>query len=310
VHLDLNPKQMKAFYYAAKHLSLTRASEELFVTQQAVAMQLKCLEGYLGTPLFLRKNKRLELTEAGSLLYVYAERMMRAVLEAQEALDDMTRTRGILRIGTTKTLARYLMPSYILLFQQRRPEIHLQLSDGTSRELMEGVLSGRLDLAVVGRVDYDPNLDFMPIPGREADELLLIVAPEHPLCLLDAVGLNQLTDEGFILLTRGSGTRSTLERALDELGLKLNVILEAGNPDFIKDLVRKGLGVTVLSRISVEDDVRRETLAAVPFRDGGLHVELDVLFLRGGFRRPAISQFLAFLEDRPLLASESAFAST
>ena len=181
MHLDLNLKQLKVFYYAAKHLSLTRAAEELFVTQPAVAMQLKSLEAHLQTALFIRKNNRLELTEAGSLCSGTLSEWSTSPMKPNGPCMDLKQTTGaILRIGATKTLARHLMPSYIPRFQELHPEIHIQLGDGSSRELMDSVLEGRIDLAIVGRVAYEPDLDFMPFPGHEADELMLTVMPESP----------------------------------------------------------------------------------------------------------------------------------
>ncbi len=299
MHLDLNLKQLKVFYYAAKHLSLTRAAEELYVTQPAVAMQLKSLEAHLQTPLFHRKNNRLELTEAGSLLFGYAERMVHIALEAEQALIDLRQTTGtMLRVGTTKTLARYLMPSYIPHFREQHPEIHIQLGDGNSKELMQSVLAGRIDLAIVGRVPYDPEVDFLPFPGHEADELLLIVAPDHPLAGKESVRLAKVSGESFILLPRGSGTRQTVERAAAERGVHLRVLLEAGSPDFIKDLIERHVGLSILSQVSIDEEVRRGTLAGVHFSDGGLYVNLDILLPKDRIRRPAVSAFLGFLEQR------------
>ena len=310
MHLDLNLKQLKVFYYAAKHLSLTRAAEELFVTQPAVAMQLKSLEAHLQTALFVRKNNRLELTEAGSLLFRYSERMVQIAHEAERALIDLKQTTGaILRIGATKTLARHLMPSYIPSFQELHPEIHIQLGDGSSRELMDSVLAGRIDLAIVGRVAYEPDLDFLPFPGHEADELMLTVTPSHPFATRQRVTLTQISGESFIMLQQGSGTRQTVERAAQERGVHLRVLLEAGSPDFIKDLILKGVGLSILSIVSFDDEVRQGTLVGVPFSDGGLHVNLDILLPKGGVRRPAVSAFLNYLEQREAAAPRGSIAA-
>lgn len=309
MHLDLNLKQVKVFYYVAKHLSLTRAAEELFVTQPAVAMQVKSLEAHLQTALFIRRNNKLELSEAGSLLFPYAERMMQLAFEAEQALLDLKQTPGtILRIGTTKTWARYLMPSYILLFQKQNPGMHIQLDDGSSEEMMATVLAGRNHLAIIGRVAHDPGLEFLPFPGHETDELMLCVPPSHHLAGRREVRLKELEGEPFILRQRGSGTRHTIDRAAEELGVQLHVLLEAGSPEFIKDLVRKGVGVSILTYLSIEEEIRRGNLAGISLAEGGLHVNLDIVLPKEGFHRPAVRTFLHFLEQQRQATAAGAIA--
>lgn len=298
MHFDLNLKQLKVFYYVAKNLSFTRAAEELFVTQPAVTMQVDALERHYGTRLFTREKKSLALTEAGSLLFSYAERIMMLAFEADQSLLNLrAHPRGVLHIGTTKTWARVLMPSYILGFQERFPDIHLSLDEGSSHEMAASVLYGRNDLAIVGRVPYDPRLEVIPFPGHEIDELVLAMHPEHPLADRESLFLADIQHEPLILREQGSGIRHVITRQAEEEGLSLNIMLEASSTPFIKDLVSRGAGISILTRISVEEEVRGGLLSRVSFADGGLWVHVDIVVPREGHRSAAVRSLLEFLQE-------------
>ncbi len=299
MHFDLNLKQLKVFYYVAKNLSFTKAAEELFVTQPAVTMQVDSLERHYGIRFFTRDKKGLILTEAGSILYSYAERIMPLAFEADQIMLNLkTHPQGVLRLGTTKTWARVLMPSYILGFQQRYPDIRIQLDEGSSEEMAASVLYGRNDLAIVGRVSYDPRLEVIAFPGHELDELVLAVHPDHPLASSDALGPTDLEGVPFIMREQGSGVRQVVTRYVEEKGLRPSVLLEAGSVPFIKDLIRQGAGVSVLTRISIEEEVRTGTIRALSFGEGGLWVHVDLVVLREGYRPFAVGEFLGFLAER------------
>jgi DNA-binding transcriptional LysR family regulator len=281
MRFDLNLKQLKTFYYVAKNLSFTRAAEELFVTQPAVTMQVDALERHYGTRLLTREKKNLALTEAGALLFSYAERIMLLAFEADQAMLNLrTHPRGVLHIGTTKTWARVLMPSYILGFQERFPDIHINLDEGSSEEMAASVIYGRNDLAIVGRVPYDARLEILPFPGHETDELILAVHPDHPLATRTAVSFADIQGEPLILREQGSGIRHVIVRQAEEQGLNLNVLLEAS-----------------LTRISAEEEVKAGIIAAVSFAEGGLWVHVDMALPREGHRTAAVRSLLEYLTE-------------
>lgn len=296
MHFDLNLKQLKVFYYVARHLSFTKAAEELFVTQPAVTMQIDALERHYGTRLFTRERKNLSLTEAGAMLYSYAERIMILAFEADQAMLNLKmHPHGVLRIGTTKTWARVLMPGYILRFQEKFPELRIQLDEGSSDEMALSVVYGRNDLAIVGRVDYDERLEVIPFPGHEKDEVVFVVPPDHPLAGRETVTMAEVAPLPLLLREQGSGIRRVIVEHARACGVELNVMLEASSVPFIKDLIRKGAAVSILTRISVEEELRAGTLKAVSFAGDGLAIDIDLVVPRGGYRSPAVRSFLEFL---------------
>lgn len=296
MHFDLNFKQLKAFYYVAKHLSFTRAAQDLFVSQPAVTMQVDALERHFGVRLLNRDKKHLTLTQEGAVLFSYAERIMLIAYEASNAMHDLREhPRGILRVGTTKTWARVLMPRFITGFHSRFPDIRIQLDDGSSEEMALSVCYGRNDLAIVGRVAYGPELEAMPFPAHERDEVVLVCSPEHPLARRETVTLEDLVPLPLILREQGSGIQQMLQRLAADSGITLQVLLESSSVPFIKDLVAKQVGVSVLTRISVEDEAQEGSLAVVPFADGGLWLHIDIVTAKEGYRSAATNRFLEYL---------------
>jgi len=292
MRFDLNLKQLKVFYYVAKHLSFTRAAEELFITQPAVTMQVSSLERQYGLRLFSRKKNELSLTEAGNVLYPYAERVMEIGFEAERALFNLkANPHGVLRIGTTKTIARYLLTPYILRFQTAFPRVRIKVDEGSSEEMAMSVLYGRNDLAIVGRISYEDRLETIPFPDHESDELFLAVPPSHPLATRDEVALAEIAEEPLILRERGSGTRHVILRRFEALGLSPRILLEAGNVDFIKDLIQRGAGVGILGEISVAQEVSMGTIHAVPIT-GRPVLEIDIVLAKGGHRSVPVKEFL------------------
>ena len=298
MYFDMNLKHLRVFYYVAKDLNFTKAAQELFVTQPAVAMQIDALEKHYGIPLFSRRKRQLALTEAGEALYEYAERIMQLAFEAHRTLIDMKEfPSGVLRLGTTKTWARYLMPSYIMAFQHRYPEIQIELSDGTSEDMIFSVLHGQNDVAIVARMPLDQRLESMPFPGHEQDQLVLVVHPKHRLAHRKKIFLRELTAENLILRGRGSGIREAILHSASEYGVHLNVILEAGSAEFIKAMVAQGAGVSILTMLSVEEEERGGRIRSVPLADPGLWLNIDVVTRREGYRSNAVRSFLTFLKE-------------
>ncbi|GAB4261305.1 MAG: selenium metabolism-associated LysR family transcriptional regulator [Deferrisomatales bacterium] len=296
MRFDLNLKQLKVFYFVAKHLSFTRAAEDLFITQPAVTMQIDKLEQHCETRLFTRERNRLTLTEAGAVLFSYAEKIMRLAFEAEQAIDNLkANPSGVLRIGTTKTFARYLMPPYVLRFHEAFPKIRIQLDEGSSDEMAVSLLYGRNDLAVVGRIPYDRRLEVHPFPGNERDELVVVVPPTHRLAARECVPLEEIRGEPLLLREKGSGTRQVILEHFREQGIQPTVLLEAGNVDFIKDLVERGAGIGILGMMSVKEELRSGRLRAVPLAGGGLTISIDVVVPAEGYRPMAVRSFLEFL---------------
>lgn len=296
MRFDLNLKQLKVFYYVAEHLSFTQAARDLFITQPAVTKQIDSLEHHCHTRLFSRERQKLTLTEAGQILFSYARQIMNLAFEAEQAVADVSANpHGVLRLATTKTFARYLMPPHILRFHEAFPKIRIQLDEGSSADMTASLLSGRNDLAVVGRIPYDPRLEATPFPGHQADELMAVFHPGHPLVGRPSVTLEDIREEPLLVREKGSGTRRLILERFEEQGIEPRILLEAGNVGFIKDWVARGVGIGILGMMSIREELEQGLLAAVPLATGGFVIHIDLVTPREGYRPMAVRSFLGFL---------------
>jgi DNA-binding transcriptional LysR family regulator len=273
--IDLSLNQLRAFHFAANCGSISRAAEQLFITQPGVSAQIKSLESRYDVQLFVRGKKKLELTECGKRLHTITERIFGLMEEADELLrHPESALPAILKIGSSKTLVRYLLARYIQGFGESFPKIQIQVNEGSSEEMVQGILDGRNELAIVGRVHYESSLKIIPFIE---DELVLLAAPGHRLCRNGTISVQDLKSENLILREVGSGTRRIVQEVLEAGGIAPSVFIETGNVDFIKELVRMSKAVTFLARMGADQDIAQGALRAIPIREGPFTMHIDVV---------------------------------
>lgn len=237
-------RQLHIFEAVARHLSYTRAAEELFLTQPAVFTQVKQLEDSVGLPLLERIGKQLHLTAAGNEVLA-AGRETRETLERLEMrLADMQGLKkGKLRVAIVTT-AKYLVPRLLGEFCARYPGIEAALTVTNREKLLARLAANEDDLVVLGTPPE--NLDVVALPIAD-NPLAVIARNDHPLMKAKSVTLKRLAEEPFILREPGSGTRLAVEKHFADHGLKVRVRMELGSNEAIKQAIAGGLGISILS---------------------------------------------------------------
>ncbi len=261
--MNLTLRQLKIFEAVARHLSFTKASEELHLTQPAVSMQIKQLEQATGVPLFELVGKRVYLTEAGQELQRYSRSIAMLLTEAEQVFEEMKGLRrGRLTITVAST-ANYFVPRLWATFRKRHPDVSVSL-DVTNREgLIRALAENQADLVIMGLPPEGLDLvaeSFMPNP------LVVIAPPSHPLAAAQQVPLQRLQGETFLVREQGSGTRSLMERVFAEKGLAPATPIEMSSTEAIKQGVEAGLGLALLSLHTLEMELALRRLVV-------LHVE-------------------------------------
>lgn len=291
--MDLD--HLRTFLVVAERGSISRAAERLPLTQSAVSRQIQALERALGAPLFSRDGRRLRLTDAGRLLTANGPRILRAIAEAQEAIDAVQDVRrGHLRIGAASTIGTYLLPPALGAFKQAHPGVDITLQIANKAQTLDRLLGGDIDLGFVG-----PPIDDRELARQKyvADDLVLVTAPGHRLAGRRSVRARELADEVFIMRERGSGTREIMEEELLRAGIAIKKTMELGSTEAIKQAVAVNLGVSIISRHAVALEVRTRRLCAIPVRDLRLGRQLYAVHHR---RRPlpkVAETFLGFLRE-------------
>jgi LysR family transcriptional regulator, low CO2-responsive transcriptional regulator len=249
-------RQLKVFESVARHLSFSRAAEELHLTQPAVSMQVKQLEEQAGLPLTEMIGKKVFLTAAGEEVARHARRIAQQLREAGEALDAIKGVRGgRLSIGVIST-AKYFAPRLLAEFRRRHPGIELHLGVNNRETVVRQLADNEIDLAIMGQ----PPQEFTTVSEAFANHpLVIIAAPEHPLASDPQIAPVLLKDETFLIREPGSGTRATMERYFADVGITPHHAMEMVGNETIKQAVMAGLGLAFISAhtVSLECEVGR-----------------------------------------------------
>ena len=288
----LNLNQLRVFYHAAKNLNYTVAASELFITQPAVTAQMKAFEDACALKLFRKKGRNLILTDEGRTLFEYAEKIFKYEIEIENAIADMHELkRGVLSLGTTKAYARYFMPLMLTTFHESYPDIKIQLYEGSSLEMTTGLLDFKNEVAVIAKAADLPEVNFFPF---SKEEMAVIVSPDHHLTGKNSVSFRDLAKEPFIMKEIGSGTRKLVEQSFRKANCKPDILMETSNTEFIKQLVQRGDGISMVVKEAVAQELKEGTLAQVPLKNPQIYLDVSI----------------AYLKDHPLSPPARAFVDT
>ena len=294
-------RRLEVFAKVAELGSFSRAAEALYLTQPTVSEHVRALEDELGVQLLDRLGRGATPTRAGQLLLGYARRMLGLAREAQQALDQFQgRMSGELVIGGSTIPGEYVMPTLIGRFKGKYPDISVSLLIGDSRQVSEWVEEGRVEVALVGARPGSRALE-----SRELmpDELVLVVPAGHPWATRKSVSVDELRREPMVMRERGSGSREAIEHVLEEAGLSLasfRLAGEMGSTQAIKQAVRAGVGIALISRRAVEDECRAGLVACVKVKDLRVARSFHLVTHKDRTRSPLAQAFLDFLESQPV----------
>ncbi|TMD26125.1 MAG: LysR family transcriptional regulator [Chloroflexi bacterium] len=293
-------RQLRTFKTVADLTSFSAAAQRLKLSQPSVSYQVKELEETLGLPLLDRLGKRVQLTEAGNVLYNYARRMLDVLDEATVVIEEMRGIqRGTLRVGASTTVGIYLLPAALGAFKKLHPGLVISLEIGTRARVQDQVLRNELDLAVVGPALKDPELAIIPFLS---DELAVVAPAGHPLAGRRGLTLKDLADQPFIMREASSGSRLSLEKAARKAGAKLRVAMELGSNGAIKHAVESGLGLAVISRYATALEFSSGRLVELDVRGFPIRRDWHIVHLRRRKLPASVHAFIDFLKDTSWLS--------
>ena len=299
----INFNQLRNFYQVAKNLNFTVAANRLYISQPAVSVQIKLFEDYCKLKLFKRKGRKIYLTDEGKTLYDYAQKIFDYEREIESAVEDMRKLkRGILRLGTTKTYARYFMPSLISAFHDAYPQIKINLDEGSSLDMTNSLLDFRNEIVIIAKLEENPNICLIPF---SQEEMLVILSPHHTLAGKKMLSIQDLAREPIIMKENGSGTRRLVTELFTQKSLTPNILMETSNTEFIKQLVMRGDGISLLVKAAVTAELNENKLATVSIKGQNIFLDVSIAYLKDQHLSPPAQAFLDILkklesEDKPL----------
>jgi DNA-binding transcriptional LysR family regulator len=260
--------RLEVFAAVAENLSFTRAADALLLTQSAVSHQVASLERALGVELFERTGRRVALTPAGRALAEQARRVFESLREAEGAVRATARPgAGRLRIGASPTACQYIVPEVLREFREAFPEYSLSITPGDSPLVRDRLLEGSIDLGLMVRPDERVKLTYHDL---FQDELGFVVSPLHPWARSGKVKREELGEQHMVLYSRNSATFHLVSRYFAKTKSPLRDWIELGSMEAIKELVKLGLGVSVMAPWIVRAEVARKSLVWLPAPGGGL----------------------------------------
>ena len=278
--------------------SFSRAAEAVFLTQPTVSGHIKTLEAELELRLFDRAGKSVTPTQAGEILYGYARRLLALRAEAQRAINEHKGgLKGHLTIGGSNIPGAYILPPLVSAFKRRHPDVTISLHISGSRDIVRGVIDGTFEVGMVGARFEEGRIHYEPFAE---DELILAVPASHPWAGRSTVRLTELAGQPFIMRERGSGTRKVMEQALADHTMdpgRLPVALEVTGNEAVRQALRAGAGIAIISRRAIEEDIRHKILVALRIRGVRLLRDFFLVTHKSRRRSPLSQAFLTFLED-------------
>ena len=255
-------RQLRTFAVLARLGSFTQAARELHITQSGVSHAMKALEADSGCRLLDKVGKKVLLTQAGEQLLQHAEKILEENEKARESLAQLGKWgRGRLRLGATTTACQHLIPAVLREFKESFPEHVITIEPGDSPQLADAVLSQRIDLAVSLEIDKEPRLDFHPL---FTDELQFIVSALHPWARNGKVERSDIPRQNYILYNKQSVTFRLIERYFQREAMVLNKMIEVGSMEATKELVKIGLGVSIIAPWIARKELEERSVVALP----------------------------------------------
>ena len=279
-------RSMRQMVTIAEFGHMTRAAESLGGSQPALSAALRKLEEELGTELFHRTGVGVEPTEAGRVFLEHARNTMIAADQATEAVRSLVGLEtGSIRVGAGATATGYLLPAAIKAVRKEHPGLKFSIREAGSTQVVQGVLSGELDLGVVTLPIEHPSEEELMVVHEIEDELMLIVPPLHRLDGRKSFRWTDLEGESVIAFEAGSAVRKIIDRSAESHGVSLSVVMELRSIEAIVQMVRAGIGIGFVSRFGIGEDT------GIRCKDGALTRNLGVVRRRDRFLSHAAGAF-------------------
>lgn len=245
---------LEVFITVVEKENFSRAAEELHMTQPAVSQYIRALEEAVGTRLLERSNKFVRLNKAGEIVYHHAKEILGLYTKMQCLVDDLTNTAsGPISIGSSYTFGEYILPHIIARLQENFPLISPSITIHNTIEIINLVNTHQLDIGIIEGFYQDDNLQTEMI---SEDSMVIVASPKHRLLRKKGkIRISDLEEETWILREKGSGTREATENLFRMYELTPKKVMEFGSTQLIKESVQAGLGITLLSRWTIEKEI-------------------------------------------------------
>ena len=290
-------RRLEVFCRVFEMKSFSAAAKASLLSQPTVSEHIRYLENLLEVQLFDRLGREVVPTRAAEILHTYARRMLDLRREASRTLELYRgKATGQLDLGGSTIPGQYILPSLIGRFKREFADIRIKLVIADTMEITNLVLDGSLEVGVVGARIKNRKLDFAKVFD---DHLVLAIPADHPWRGRSDITLEELAKVPFIIREHGSGTRMVMTHILEQAGFnpqQLNIIAEMGSTDAIRQAIKAKVGVSILSRRAIEEDLRFQQLGQLAIRGVSFTRHFHLVTHRQRTRSPLAEAFIDLLQ--------------
>ncbi|EGW42000.1 LysR family transcriptional regulator [Desulfosporosinus sp. OT] len=259
--------------------NITLSAKKLHMSQPSISLQIQNLENEYGARFFDRSNKGVTLTKEGQIFYTHVRSVLDLLSNAKEQIGALTKNqRGLIYLGATLTIGEYVLPNILAYLHKTHPNVDFKVKIANTESISQDVLEKKIHIGLIeGPVTSHKDLN---VESFWKDELVVAIPHFHHWASRDSINLAELPHERLVTREDGSGTRKVMEMALKERGLdpnELNITMELGSTQAIKQLVSAGLGITIISSLTVSRECEQKTFKILKIEDLPIYRPLSIL---------------------------------
>ena len=288
--------KIDSFLAVYRNKSYTKAAEELCLTQPAITQHIKALESQYGCKLYEYSNRRLRLTKEGEIFYKYTEYLKANEKLMEQKLREVNKKSKTLKFAATLTIGEFTIAPILDKFIDTFSEYNITMYVLNTKEVLEKIKSGEIAFALVeglfNKDEYESKL-------YKTVKLILTAPTNHPLLNKSTVTIEDLKSDTIIVREKGSGTREVIERGLFNKNYTLNTfknIIEIGNVNIIKELVKKGMGISFMYEDAAREEIDRGELGEIKISEFSIEREFNFIYLKNNIEYEEIDRFFSFFK--------------
>ncbi|HYE73765.1 MAG TPA: LysR family transcriptional regulator [Blastocatellia bacterium] len=295
--MNLDIRHLKLIIAVTEEKSVTKAGERLHLTQSALSHQLRDIEERLGTPLFYRLNKQMVPTQAGERLLVTARQVLQEIKLVEDDIEQMAAcNQGSLRLSTQCYTCYHWLPAMLQEFERKYPKVNVKIVVEATRQPLTALLNGKLDLAIVSCPIRDKRIRYKPL---FKDELVAVMAPDHPLAERPYLRAKDFADQHIILYVQPKDS-DLYQFVLIPAGVSPARLSQIQLTEAIIEMVKAGMGISILARWAVKEQVDAGKLVTRPVTKKGLQRQWSAALLNNDFTPAYVNDFVELL-SRPAM---------
>ncbi|KGK91998.1 transcriptional regulator [Desulfosporosinus sp. HMP52] len=272
-------ERLLIFQEVAKTNNISLSARKLHISQPSVTLQIKSLEKEYGAEFFHRSNKGVSLTKEGKIFYGYVQSVLDILASAKEEIEALSKNqKKIISLGATLTIGEYILPHLITFLHRIHPEVEFKVKIANTESISQDILEKKMHIGLIeGPVGKNKNLN---VESFWEDQLVVVIPNFHPWAARKTIRLDELMNERILTREEGSGTRKVMEIMLKQSGLdpaQLNIAMELGSTQAIKHAVAAGLGITIISALTVSKESDQKVFKTLQIEDSPLYRPLNIL---------------------------------